>query len=100
MVKTLKLSDMVSRECYVRIHEEEHTSPEFIGVPNCIRDYVVFAPIPSVHFHKEELGVIAVVSDMLSILVMYYLFGKLKAINEEYLTILDNNVIRMQDFTV
>lgn len=43
---------------------------------------------------------IAVISDILSILVMYYLFAKLKAINEEYLTILDNNVIRMKDFTV
>ena len=31
---------------------------------------------------------------------MYYLFGKLKSINKEYLTILDNNVIRMKDFTI
>lgn len=31
---------------------------------------------------------------------MYYLFGKLKSINEEYLNILDNNVIRMKDFTI
>lgn len=69
-------------------------------MPNCIRDYVVFPPLPSVHFHKEELGVVAVVSDMLSIFFMYYFFGKLKAINEEYLTILDNNVIRMKDFTI
>tara|TARA_B110000285_G_C15046419_1_gene574556 strand:+ start:905 stop:1090 length:186 start_codon:yes stop_codon:yes gene_type:complete len=61
---------------------------------------VIFPLLPSFHFHKEELGVIAVISDILSILVMYYLFAKLKAINEEYLTILDNNVIRMKDFTV
>ena len=69
-------------------------------MPNCIRDYVVFPPLPSVHFHKEELGVVAVLSDIISIFLMYYFFGKLKNLNEEYLTILDNNVIRMKDFTI
>lgn len=56
--------------------------------------------VPGIHFHKEELGLIAVCSDMFSLLVMYYVFGKLKAINQEYLQILDDNVIRMQDFTL
>jgi hypothetical protein len=71
------------------------TSIEYIGVVNCMKDYVNFALIPGMHFHKEELGIIAIFSDILSILVMYFIFGKLKTINEEYLTILDNNVIRM-----
>ena len=56
--------------------------------------------IPSGKIHKEELGFIAVICDILSILVMYYMFNKLKRMNDEYLTILDNNVIRMKDFSV
>ena len=59
-----------------------------------------FSMVPSGQLHKEELGLIAVVSDILSIMVMYYMFGKRKAMNEEYLTILDNNVIRMKDFSI
>ena len=43
-VKIVKLSNLVSEECYSRIFKDEHTSIEFIGVTNCIRDYVVFAP--------------------------------------------------------
>ena len=56
--------------------------------------------MPSGMVHKEELGFIAVICDLLSIMVMYYMFGKLKNMNEEYLTILDNNVIRMKDFSI
>ena len=37
--------------------------------------------VPSGQLHKEELGLIAVVSDIISIMVMYYMFGKLKAMN-------------------
>jgi hypothetical protein len=100
IVRSIKLSDMISEICYERIYHKEITSLEFIGILHCIRDYVVFRPLPGFRFHKEELGVIAVVSDILSIIVMYYIFNKLKYINEEYLTILDNNVIKMKDFTV
>lgn len=82
------------------MYDQEITSLEYIGITNCIRDYVNFKFIPGLHFHKEELGIIAIVSDILSIIIMYYIFGKLKTINEEYLTILDNNVIRMKDFTI
>lgn len=52
------------------------------------------------NFHKEEIGLITVLIDILSIFFMYYMFGKLNQINNEYLKILDNNVIRMKDFSI
>ena len=51
-------------------------------------------------FHKEEVGLITILLDILSCIIMYYMFGKLNQINDEYLEILDNNVIRMKDFSI
>ena len=99
-IRTLKMSEMISELCYERIFFQEITSTEYIGVLACVTDKIWFKIFPGVHFHKEELGLIAVCSDIVSIIVMYYVFGKLKSLNQEYLQILDDNVIRMQDFTI
>lgn len=96
-IKTNKLSDMVSKECYRRIYELEVTNLEFITIMGCISDNVKFL---GTKFHKEEIGLITVVIDIISIIFIYYMFGKLNQINDEYLEILDNNVIRMKDFTI
>jgi hypothetical protein len=71
-----------------------------MAILSCQKDVMKFSILPSGQLHKEELGFIAVICDIFSICVMYYIFGKLKIMNDEYLTILDNNVIRMKDFTV
>jgi hypothetical protein len=56
--------------------------------------------VPSGFIHKEEIGFIVVLADIISTFVIYYMFRKMHSLNEEYLTILDNNVIRMKDFSV
>ena len=50
--------------------------------------------------HKETLGLVAVISDIISICLIYYFFGKLRQINDEYLEIIDNNVIKLSSFTI
>lgn len=94
------MSAFISKECYERVFDTEVTNIEYIGILGCIADKVKFKMLPNTYFHKEELGIIVVISDVLSVIVLYYIFGKLKVINQEYLQILDNNVIRMQDFSV
>ena len=73
-LKTSRLSDMVSRECYKRIFQEEVTTLEFITVMGCISDNV---KVLGKKFHKEEVGFITVVMDIISIIFMYYMFGKI-----------------------
>ena len=81
IVENLTLSDMVSKECYDRIYDKEITSSEYIAILACVTDKIFFKIVPGIHFHKEELGLIAVCTDIFSVLVMYYVFGKLKTIN-------------------
>ena len=50
--------------------------------------------------HKEELGLIVVIMDIFSIILMFIFFFKIKNLNQEYIRILDNNVISMSDFSV
>lgn len=96
-MKTNKLSEMVSEECYNRMFNLEVTSLHFIAIMGCISDNT---KLLGKSFHKEEIGLITVIIDIISIVFMYYMFGKLNQINDEYLLILDNNVIHMKDFTV
>lgn len=99
-MKENKLTNLISEDCYKRIYQLEVAQTEFIAILSCQKDVMRFFMVPSGQIHKEELGFIAVICDILSICVMYYMFGKLKAMNEEYLRILDNNVIRMKDFSI
>ena len=99
-MKENKLTNLISEDCYKRIFQLEVAQTEFIAILSCQKDVMRFFMVPSGQIHKEELGFIAVICDILSICVMYYMFGKLKAMNIEYLRILDNNVIRMKDFSI
>jgi hypothetical protein len=99
-VEDRKLSEMVSNDCFNRIFEIQVTSNQLIHVVGCKKDIVNFSMVPSGFIHKEEIGFIVVLADIISTLVIYYMFRKMHSLNEEYLTILDNNVIRMKDFSV
>ena len=72
---------MVSKKCYERIFDVEITSSEYIAILACVTDKIFFKISPNIHFHKEELGFIAVCTDIFSVIIMYYVFGKLKNIN-------------------
>ena len=78
---TYQLTDMVSQECYNRIYDLEIAQPELLAIVRCTKDVSNFSMVEGGRVHKEELGLILVGSDLLSIVVMYYIFGKLKALN-------------------
>lgn len=99
-IKTNKLSEMISQTCYERIFDIEITSPQFISIIGCKSDIIAFGLISAGFLHKEEIGFITVVTDILSTLIIYYMFNKLNSMNDEYLEILDNNVIKMKDFSI
>ena len=50
--------------------------------------------------HKHQIALYCVASDILSILIMLYVFKRLSALNEEYIDSIDENQITMKDFTV
>ena len=100
ILREVKMSELISESCYRRIFDVEIATTEYIGVVLCISDELELPFAPGTRLHKEGLGLLAVIADLISLALMYYLFGKLKSVNEEYLRILDNNVIRMQDFSL
>lgn len=57
-------------------------------------------PYLEIKFHKLHLGTYAVMTDIISILIVYYIFNKLKDINLEYQEIMDNNIIIMSRFAI
>lgn len=99
--KTLKLSEMISGKCYNRIYNRKITSVEFIIEASCVADFVKMPFVEDVPpVHKLHVGTLAVVADILSILIVYYVFGKLKDFNTEYQDIMDNNIIKMSKFAI
>ena len=90
---------MISDSCYNRIYNVKISSIEFIMVAACTNDYV-HLPFGDVTLHIHNLGTIAVITDILSILLSYYIFNKLKLINKEYQEIMDNNIIKMSKFAI
>ena len=69
-------------------------------VAKCMSDFVNVPLYPELRLHKLNLGSAAVILDIISVLVIYYLFNKLKDINYEYQEIMDNNIIKMSKFTI
>ena len=98
--KTYKLSEMISKDCFEKIYAEQKTSPFIVMIAGCVRDFVTLPNKQRTQLHIEELGLIAVSVDILSTLIMFFIFYKINVLNQEYIQILDNNVIRMSDFTV
>jgi len=68
-------------------------------VIGCKDDTVNFPLVPG-EFHKETAGLIIISFDIISILIMAVFFYKLKAINMEYLNIMDNMTVQMKDFSI
>lgn len=93
---------MISDNCYDRIFNKHITSIEWIIVAKCMNDQVQLPLTTSKNFkfHKIHLGTFAVFCDMLGVIVMYYIFNKLKDLNNEYQEIMDNNIIKTSKFTI
>jgi len=62
---------------------------DYIVVVGCQKDEVMI-PIVGTVAHKETVGILIVAVDMVSIMIMAFVFIKVKTINDEYLTIVDD----------
>lgn len=93
--------ELLSDTCYERIFDQGITSPELIFSLSCGRDFIVFPFLnKESKIHKVHVGLAACFGDILSIILIYYFFLKLKSINQEYLEIMDFNLIKMSKFTL
>ena len=63
---------------------DEIVSNELVATIGCMKDKVRFETF-GIALHKLQIGLIVVVTDMASLLFMYFIFGRLKPIIEEYL---------------
>ena len=75
------------------------TSYDYIAVVGCTEDTVV-EPIFDNKIHKEKIGILVVVLDIVSVAFMAFVFEKLKGMNDEYLDIMDDLRVQMKDFGV
>jgi hypothetical protein len=57
-------------------------------------------PIGGFDFHKETIGCLVVLCDILGIFLMIYVVWKLEQVNKDYADIIDANQITMKDFSV
>ena len=64
-----------------------------------MKDIVRFKTL-GITLHKLQIGLIVVIIDAISLLFMNFLFGRLKPVIEEYLQIVDNNLIKISDFSI
>jgi hypothetical protein len=95
----LNLYYLFKEYCIDRIKYLKITSFEYILVVGCTEDYVTISSFNS-KIHKEKIGIIVVVLDMISVAFMAFIFQKLLEINEEYLDIMDDARVQMKDFGV
>ena len=75
------------------------TSYDYILVVGCAEDDILI-PILGKRVHKQKIGIIVVIADIISVLYMALIFSKLTNINHEYLTIMDDLRVQMKDFGV
>ena len=83
--RTYKLSQLIKKKCFERIYEDQKTSPFMVMIAGCVKDYVTLPNKQKTQLHIEEIGLIAVSVDILSILLMFFIFYKINKLNEEYI---------------
>lgn len=57
-----------------------------------MNDYIEM-PFVGYMVHKENSGLIIVAADIISVIIMYYVFSRLFVINQEYLDTMDKNIV-------
>lgn len=88
--QTLGFFDLISDSCKARMNDLKVTSYEFIGVVGCKYDDVKVPLTRQTRLHKEWIGIIIIVCDVLSICIIYYFFSKIRVLNEEVLRAMDD----------
>lgn len=97
-MQTFQLSKMISQECYKRIFDDEIVSNEILAVVGCMKDKILIDTF-GIALHKHQIGFIVVIADAFSLLFVYFIFWRLKPLIDEYLSIVDNNMIKYSDFS-
>lgn len=80
--------------------EYKVTSYQYIGVVGCKYDDVKVPFTKSTRLHKEWIGIIILLCDILSILMMYYFFSSIRRLNLEILVAMDDLQVQMKDFGI
>jgi len=75
--------------CRDRIKYLNITSYDFITVVGCTKD-TVYVPLLDQEVHKQRIAIFVVAMDLLSVVVMVFVFGKLIIINNKYIKIVDD----------
>ena len=91
---------MVSDDCKARMNEYKVTSYQYIGVVGCKYDDVLVPLSRGARLHKEWIGIIILVCDILSIMMMYYFFSSIRKLNLEVLEAMDDLLVQMKDFGI
>ena len=94
------LFDLVSDDCKSRMNEFKVTSYQYIGVVGCKYDDVAIPFTRDSRLHKEWIGAIILLCDILSILMMYYFFSSIRKLNLEVLEAMDDLLVQMKDFGI
>ena len=81
---------MVSDDCKDRMNEHKVTSYQYIGVVGCKYDDVKVPFTKSKRLHKEWIGIIILLCDIVSIMMMYYIFSSIRRLNIEILESMDD----------
>jgi hypothetical protein len=95
----LNLYYLFREYCLDRIKYLKITGFEYILVVGCTEDSVTI-PFLETKIHKEKIGILVVILDMVSVMYMAFIFSKLREINNEYLEIMDDMRVQMKDFGV
>ena len=89
---------MISEKCYKRILNDEFVSNELIGVIGCMKDKI-YVETFGIALHKHQIGLIVVIADAFSVLIIYFIFLRMKTLIDEYLVIVDDIMINYNDFS-
>ena len=49
---------------------------------------------------KKGAGTLIVLFDIVSLMITFYVFSRLILINEEYISTMDNNIVKISSFTI
>ena len=91
--KETSFFDMVSDDCKARMNEFKITSYQYIGVIGCKYDDVAVPFSSKIRLHKEWIGIVILLCDILSILMMYYFFSSIRKLNLEVLEAMDDLLV-------
>ena len=73
---------------------------EFVAIMGCRIEDLKVPFTSSVFFAKKYIGLITISIDFICLYIAAQFYRKLRLLNEEYCRIIDDNDIRMSDFTV